>query len=234
MTFFARLLCVILLLALAACAAPIPSSGTNDPFEAANRAQFDANLRLMGGGDSAPRPNPLRRRVINLGDTLGLPSTIANDVLQLRPHHAVENALRLAINATIGLGGLFDPASRVGVHGRRSDFGETLHRWGIEEGAYLVLPLVGPSNQRDALGMAVDLAIDPLRFVLPSRDYGWSLALRGAGRVASAVENADLLDANVIATADPYAQARLLYQQTRRYHLGIASEDDVIDPYADF
>lgn len=234
MTFIARLLLATLVLALAACGGRVPPAGANDPFEAANRAQFDANLRLMGGGETAPRPSPLRRRLINLGDTLGLPSTIANDLLQFRPHHAVENSLRLALNATIGLGGLFDPASRIGVHGRHSDFGETLHRWGIEEGAYLVLPVLGPSNQRDAMGMIVDLAIDPLRIALPSRDFGWSMAVRAGGRLASAIENADLLDANVIATADPYAQARLLYQQTRRYHLGIASEDDVIDPYADF
>lgn len=181
-----------------------------------------------------PRPSPFRRALVNVGDLLGTPSSILNDILQLRPDRAVENALRMTLNATVGLGGILDPASHLGLHGRRSDFGETLHRWGVGEGAYVVLPLFGPSTERDAAGLVVDLAIDPLRFVLLPRELGWSLALRGAGQFASAAENVDLLDANVMSTADPYAQARLLYLQSRRYHLGVENEDEFIDPYADF
>ncbi len=216
-----------------------PAPGVNDPFEATNRARFEQNMALTGAlgaddGDEAPRPRPLRRMVRNFGANLGLPSTILNDLLQLRPHHATENTVRLAINTTVGLGGLFDPASRIGIHGRRSDFGETLHRWGVGEGAYVVLPLYGPSTERDTLGLVVDMAIDPLRFVLPGSEYGWSLAARNAARLADAAEYSDILDANVINTADPYAQARLLYLQTRRYHLGVEVEEEVIDPYADF
>jgi len=97
-----------------------------------------------------------------------------------------------------------------------------------------VLPLIGPSTERDAAGMVVDLALDPLRPLLGRSEYHGSLLARGAARVASLAENADLLDANVIDTADPYEQARLLYLQTRRYHLGIEIEEEIIDPYADF
>ena len=89
-------------------------------------------------------------------------------------------------------------------------------------------------GNRDALGLAVDMVIDPLRFALPSGDYDWTLAARGAARFADAAEYADIIDANVINTTEPYLQARLLYLQTRRYHLGIQAEDDIIDPYADF
>lgn len=231
---------------LAGCAtAPLPPE-PNDPYESTNRAWFDTNLRLSGAfgdedgraagedGAEAPRRHPIRRLVSNFGANLGLPSTILNDLLQLNGAHAAENTLRLVVNTTVGLGGLFDPASHMGLHGRSSDFGETLHFWGVGEGAYVVLPLLGPSTERDALGMVVDLALDPLRFVLPRDEFGWSLAARAGARLADAAEYADLLEANVINTADPYAQARLLYLQTRRYHLGVEAEDEIIDPYADF
>ena len=257
-----RLGALVLLLAGAAagCArAPAPS-GLNDPYEATNRAWFNNNLSLMSsvtGRDDdaetpattedttqagaapapveAPREGGRFRRIVgNFGANLGLPSTILNDLLQVRPDRAAENTVRLVINSTIGLGGLFDPAARMGVHGRRSDFGETLHVWGMGEGAYMVLPVYGPSTERDALGLVVDTIIDPLRVILPQPELTYGSAARLAGRLAEAAEYSDLLDANVINTADPYAQARLLYLQTRRYHLGVEAEDDFIDPYADF
>lgn len=232
---------------VAACGrAPAPS-GTNDPYESTNRAWFERNLALMEGftpepetGMTAdapaepPSPRHLFRLVGNFGANLGLPSTILNDLLQIRPDRAAENAIRMVVNSTIGLGGLFDPAGRLGIHGRRSDFGETLHRWGVGEGAYVVLPFFGPSTERDSAGLVVDMLTNPLRFALPNPEYGWSTAARLAGRLAEAAEYSDIFDANVINTADPYAQARLLYLQTRRYHLGIETEDEIIDPYADF
>jgi phospholipid-binding lipoprotein MlaA len=251
-------------LALAGCSLGPAASGTNDPHESVNRYWFERNMALAGafdGGDGAPietatdaemetidaemaapeTPSPaapqrsgLRRLVSNFGANLGQPSVILNDLLQIRPDRATENTIRLVINTTIGLGGLFDPAGAMGIHGRHTDFGETLFRWGVGEGAYVVLPVLGPSTQRDAFGMLVDLAIDPLRHALRSDEFTYSLGARAAARFADAAEYSDLLDANVINTADPYAQARLLYLQTRRYHLGAAAEDEIIDPYADF
>ncbi|MFN4098869.1 MAG: VacJ family lipoprotein, partial [Pararhodobacter sp.] len=241
-----------LLVALAGCARPPAPTGVNDPFETTNRAWFQNNMALTsavtGSRDDratdgatdpdvaaeAPRPRPFLRIISNFGGNLGLPSTILNDLLQVRPARAAENTLRLVVNTTVGVGGLFDPAGRMGLHGRRTDFGETLHRWGVGEGAYVVLPLVGPSTERDSVGLVVDMAINPLRFLLPDPELGWSTAARIAGRVAVAAEYSDVIDANVMNTADPYAQARLLYLQTRRYHLGIEAEDEVIDPYDDF
>lgn len=210
-------------------AAPVAA----DPIDAEGA---DAPEADQGGVDPvvAPRPvSPFRRVVSNFGSNLGVPSTILNDLLQIRPDRAAENTLRLVINTTVGLGGLFNPAGAMGLHGRTSDFGETLHRWGVGEGAYMVLPVLGPSTERDALGQIVDVALNPLRFVLTEPELAWSTAARLAGRFADRAQYADILDANVINTADPYAQARLLYLQTRRYHLGIVNEDEVIDPYAE-
>ena len=224
---------------VAGCALGPRESGVNDPFEQANRARFDRNLALGAalagdGGESGPVAAPLRRTVARFGDNLGIPGTVVNDVLQIRPDRAMENTLRFVINSTVGLGGLFDPAARIGLHGRHSDFGETLYRWGVGEGAYVVLPLLGPSTERDALGTLVDLALDPWNFYNGGRHAPAAFVAQQGGRLAGAAEYADILDANVIDTTDPYAQARLLHLQTRRYHLGAQAEEDIIDPYADF
>lgn len=218
-----------------------PAGGIDDPFEDANRAQFAANLRLDAalsgdepGTGGAPASRAALERVRGVAETLSLPGTVANDLLQLRPDRAIHHSLRFAVNATFGLGGLFDPAGAIGLHGRSTDFGETLHVWGIGEGAYLVLPVLGPSTQRDAFGMAVDLALDPVGWVLPRGEWAATLAVRAAGLAATRVVYSDLLDANVMQSADPYAQARLLFLQNRRYHLGATAEEDFIDPYAEF
>ncbi|MCW1931539.1 MlaA family lipoprotein [Pararhodobacter zhoushanensis] len=249
------LMALVLVGLVAGCASPTVAPGFNDPFESTNRAWFEHNMALSGaltGGDEpapavapvtdattvvAPAPHRssrFRRIVGNFGGNLGQPSVILNDLLQVRPDRAVENTLRFVINTTVGLGGLFDPAGHMGIHGRSTDFGETLHRWGAGEGAYMVLPVFGPSTERDTAGLVVDAFINPLRFVLPQPESSLTSIARIGGRLADAAEYSDILDANVINTADPYAQARLLYLQTRRYHLGIEAEDEIIDPYADF
>jgi len=234
-----RLLLVLALpLAMSACARPPVTAAPNDPFEATNRARFEANAALTQAilpardPEAAPRPpSPALRVLRNVGANLSIPGTVVNDLLQLRPDRAVENTLRFALNSTVGLGGVFDVATPAGLPGRRSDFGETLHRWGMGEGAYVVLPILGPSTERDTLGLAVDLLIRPWDGVVTAQEARAITALRWAGRAADMAANADLLDANVMRSADPYAQARLLYLQTRRYHLGIATEDDAFDPY---
>lgn len=232
-----RMALCALALVLAGCTAPTPSGTPNDPFEATNRAWFETNLALdralSGPERTEPRrePSPALRLVRNVAGNLGTPSTVLNDLLQLRPDRAMENTLRFAINSTVGLAGLFDPAGAIGLHGRRSDFGETLHRWGVGEGAYVVLPLLGPSTERDAVGMVVDALLNPWDFAVPARTSRAITAIRWAGRLADRAEYADLIDANVMRTEDPYAQARLLYLQARRHHLGVETEDDSFDPY---
>lgn len=234
---------LLLVAALAAgCArAPAPA-GVNDPFESTNRAWFETNLALdrvvspvteragSAGGDSRGG-SVIRQGVRNFGSNLSIPSTVVNDVLQVRPDQAIQNTLRFAINSTIGLAGLFDPAGAMGLHGRSSDFGETLHRWGVGEGAYMVLPVLGPTTERDALGMVVDSVLNPWDYVVSPREGRAITVARWAGRAADRAEYADVIDANVMQSTDPYTQARLLFLQTRRYHLGVESADDVFDPY---
>ncbi|MGY6534863.1 MAG: MlaA family lipoprotein [Pararhodobacter sp.] len=249
----AALVLAAVLAVVSACSPRPADTETHDPFETVNRAWFDRNLALASAlqrpsdtadalhSADAPTMTPaptggdvLQRRVRRFGSNLSHPRYVVNDLLQLRPDRAAENAWRFVINSTIGLGGLFDPAAAMGLQGRPTDFGETLHRWGANEGAYVVLPFFGPSTERDAAGMVVDLMLDPLRHVLPGREHAAASAARLAGRLADQAAFSDVIDANVMRSEDPYVQARLLFLQARRHHLGMESEDDFIDPYADF
>jgi phospholipid-binding lipoprotein MlaA len=234
------LLPVLAALVLAAACSPRPVGvSVHDPFERVNRAWFDTNLALdravtPGAADPGPPPpSALRQAVRNVAANFSTPRYVVNDLLQGRPDRGLENAARFAINSTVGLAGLFDPARAIGLEGRYNDFGATLHAWGVDEGAYKVLPFFGPSTERDAAGMVVDALLDPLNLVFGPGERLGAFALRQAGRVAERIEYGDVLDATVMGSEDPYAAARLLYLQNRRHFLGEPTEEQFIDPYAD-
>lgn len=233
---------------LSACGVATDPNGINDPFEPTNRKVHAFNKgvdRALVGPASEGYgvvPEPLKRAVGNVADTLDLPGDIANNLLQLRLVAAAENTLRLGVNLTFGLAGTLDVSSELGLQGRPTDFGETLHVWGVGEGPYLELPLVGPSTTRDTVGMAVDIALDPLRSILPEKEATAATVLKLFSRLGDRDRFSDTVDSLLYDSADSYAQARLLYLQNRRFQLGKgkggslsngASEDDFIDPYAD-
>lgn len=226
------------------CGAP-NASGINDPFEPTNRKVHSFNKgvdRALVGPASKGYgivPEPLKRAVGNVADTLDLPGDIANNLLQLRIFAAAENTLRLGVNLTFGLAGTIDVSSELGLQGKPTDFGETLHVWGVGEGPYVELPLIGPSTARDTVGMAVDVALDPLRAILPTKEANAALALKLFSRLGDRDRFSATVDSLLYESADSYAQARLLYLQNRRFQLskgGAAAGDDddgFIDPYAD-
>lgn len=229
---------------LSACAAPPAATGINDPFEPANRKVHAFNKgvdRALVGPASKGYgivPEPVKRAVGNVADTLDLPGDIVNNLLQFRLADAGQNSVRLLANLTFGLGGLIDFASYAGVEGKPTDFGETLHVWGVGEGPYMELPLAGPSTARDTVGMAVDLALDPLRLALPRKEANAATILKLMSRLGDRDRFSDTVDSLLYDSADSYAQARLLYLQNRRFELGqdsgaATSDDGFIDPYAD-
>jgi phospholipid-binding lipoprotein MlaA len=233
---------VLAVLALLAGCGPAPApEGINDPYEKGNRLTHRFNLavdsnvvrpvsRLMGDGTG-----PVSRAAGNFAQNLGTPSDVANDLLQFRIGHAAHNTLRFLVNTTIGLGGLFDPATAMGAPAKKTDFGETLHVWGVGEGAYVELPLLGPSTQRDALGSAVGLVMDPMNFVLPRPESYYGTAAKGISRLSDRARYSGTLDSILYESADGYAQMRLLYLQNRRYELGqtTGSDAEFVDPYED-
>jgi phospholipid-binding lipoprotein MlaA len=233
---------------LTACAGSSGADGVNDPYEPTNRAIHNFNKgvdRALVGPASKGFgivPEPAKRAVDNVADTLDLPSDIVNNLLQLRVGDAGQNTLRLATNLTFGVGGLFDFSSAIGLEGKPTDFGETLHVWGVGEGPYLELPLLGPSTTRDAVGMVVDIAMDPVRQILPEDEATAATVIRLLARLGDRDRFSETVDSILYESADSYAQSRLIYLQNRRFELGQeggaeggagASDDDFIDPYED-
>jgi phospholipid-binding lipoprotein MlaA len=239
--FATRCLAVGCLGLMVACTRPVPSAEINDPFEKENRSMHAFNVGLdrkllkpaaekVAGAGTGPAAMGLKHFVENLEG----PRDVVNNVLQLRLGRAVHNGLRFAINTTIGLGGIFDPATAMGAEAKHTDFGETLYIWGVGEGHYLELPVLGPSTSRDALGKVVDYAIDPVSiFVKAPESYAVATA-KLADTVESRARHADIVDSILYDSADSYAQARLLYLQNRRYELGqTVSDANTIDVYED-
>lgn len=232
------------LLVLAGCAQKPAPAGFNDPMEAQNRQIHAFNLgvdkallRPASSGYDKALPGPLKQGVSNFAGNLDAPGDVVNNLLQGRPHHALENTLRFALNTTVGIGGLFDPATALGVAGKSTDFGETLHVWGAGEGNYVEFPLIGPTTERDLVGTAVDVVLNPLRYVLPTREGNIATGAKVASRLGDRARYSDTLDSVLYDSADSYAQARLLYLQNRRYELGqtsgAAGDDAFLDPYED-
>jgi phospholipid-binding lipoprotein MlaA len=144
-----------------------------DPFEGLNRSLYRFNARvddyLLNPAVNAYHfvvPRPLRAGIRNFFINLGGLRVLVNEILQVRPRAAVETTGRLLVNTTIGIGGLLDPATALGIPLHDEDFGQTLGRYGVPRGPYLVLPVLGPSTLRDAPGRAVDALnmtiVDPL------------------------------------------------------------------------
>jgi phospholipid-binding lipoprotein MlaA len=147
-----------------------------DPFERTNRtiykfnAQFDRYVYLpVVRAYRFVTPRFVRTRVGNFFQNLGEVTTFANSVLQGKVEKAAPTLFRFMLNSTVGLFGLFDPASGLGLKLEKEDFGQTLGHWGVADGPYIVLPILGPSNLRDTVGTGVDFAYEyGLLSTLPS------------------------------------------------------------------
>ncbi|MEN8834143.1 MAG: VacJ family lipoprotein [Pacificibacter sp.] len=220
-------------LTLTACSAPSSSQGPNDPLETVNRKTYEANVEIdravikpVATAYGTVVPDPLRKGLSNVSDTLGLPGVVINDILQFKLGDALHNTTRFALNATLGLAGLLDPASDIGLEERDSDFGETLHTWGFGEGAYLVLPVYGSSTTRDTVGLIADFALDPLGTVLDPAVSTAATGLQVAQIADTRYRYSDIYESIIYDSADGYAQLRLTYLDRRRFELGAAAPQE--------
>jgi phospholipid-binding lipoprotein MlaA len=224
-----------LVLSLAACATPPTDpaaraefEATNDPLEPLNRRVFDFNLFLdrvlikpVAEGYRDVLPDKARTAIRNFLTNLGEPVIFANDMLQGQFKRANDTAGRFLLNSTFGIGGIFDLANGSGLEKQSGDFGQTLYSWGVPDGPYLVLPIFGPSNPRDAGGMVADGFMDPFGYLAGA--YGAAnsstisrMAASGVDLRSRNIETFDELQRNSI---DFYAALRSLYRQHRASEL---------------
>lgn len=200
---------------------PYASAPTYDPLEPVNRAvyvfndRFDRYLaRPVARGYRVVVPRPVRRGVSNFFANLWEPSIMVNNLLQGKFGHAASDLTRFLTNSTLGVLGLFDVASGMGLERHNEDLGQTLGVWGFGEGPFLVLPFFGPSNIRDGVGLYGDLQLYPPTHLTDE-------STRWAVYVLDAVDTrARLLDAGDIleqaAGEDPYVFVREAYLLRRR------------------
>jgi phospholipid-binding lipoprotein MlaA len=222
-------------MAVSACATPPTDpvaraefDKTNDPFEPTNRKILDFNLFLdrilikpVAEGYRWAVPEFGRNRMRNFLDNLGEPVIFINDSLQGEFSRANTTAGRFLFNSTFGIGGLWDQASKIGMEKQSGDFGQTLYSWGVPDGPYLVLPILGPSDPRDAIGLGVDSYMDPFFWGLTVHYGATSAGLyrwvaTGIDERSRNIESFDEIQKNAI---DLYAQLRSLWRQ----HCGTAS-----------
>jgi phospholipid-binding lipoprotein MlaA len=207
---------------------------TNDPLEPTNRVFYAINngldtvlLRPAAQAYRFVLPQPVRNGVHNVLANLGTPVLLGNDILEAKPRRAGDTAMRFLINTTVGVVGVFDVAKDWGYPSHDSSFGTTLALWGVPEGPFLFLPVLGPSNPRDAVGFGVDTAMDPFTWVgqgAAVRALGWSRYALSA--VDSRERVLDAVDQIKKTALDPYATFRSLYRQHRESEIQRVREDN--------
>jgi phospholipid-binding lipoprotein MlaA len=236
---FAGLLAVV----LTGCARPPPaddpdavaeSRQTNDPLEPTNRVFYAVNngidtvlLRPAAQAYRFAVPGPVRTGVHNFLTNLGMTVQLSNDVMQGKPRRAGDSTMRFLINSTIGFVGVFDVATGLGYPDHDTDFGLTLANWGVSDGPFLFLPVLGPSNPRDFAGFGVDMLQDPFTWVGATpglQEFNW--AKFGLNALDSRERYLDPVDQIKKTALDPYATFRSLYRQHRAGQVKEMREDN--------
>ncbi len=210
----------------------------NDPFEGANRVVFDVTLAVdravakpVATAYRDVLPVEVRDMVRNFLNNLKSPVIFANDILQGEADRAGVTFVRAIVNTGIGLGGLFEVAEEWGYEGHSEDFGQTLAVWGVGEGPYLMIPLLGPSNPRDLVGRGIDSIFDPLSYVQWGDESYVPYVRAGVDIIDLRSRNIETLDDVERTSADFYGAARSLYRQSRENEInnGMAEIEELPD-----
>lgn len=214
---------LLVAVAAAGCAsAPAGEPAEHDPWEPMNRGLYAFNEGLdkisfkpLAKGYVKVIPTPVRRSVTNFSRNLRAPGSAINNFLQGKPAHGFQELARFFVNSTIGIGGLFDIASRSGVEAHPEDFGQTAAVWGIPSGPFVMLPFFGPRTLRDAATLPLDIAVDPLRYYDDDtvRISLWLL------RLVDVRARLLPLEGLMEDSADPYISVRESYLQNREFEI---------------
>ncbi len=226
---------------LPACASLPPGTerDSRDRFERFNRSVYVFNDTLdravakpVARAYAKVTPAPVRTGVGNFFKNLAYTTVILNDLLQGKGVQFLTDTTRLLVNTTIGIGGLFDPAAQMGLAAHDEDFGQTLGKWGVPSGPYLVIPIFGPSTVRDGFGLVADHFSEPDTYLIDD----WKA--QAGVTVASLIDTrAALLSTDDLITNsfDPYAFMRNAYLQRREFQMkdGAASSEDEFEIFED-
>jgi phospholipid-binding lipoprotein MlaA len=231
---------VVLALSLSACVTLPPNSprAPQDPWESWNRGVYKINDKLDRAiakpvAQTYVRvvPSPIRTGVSNFFANLNTPTVMINDALQGKPLAAANDLARFLLNSTVGLAGLLDPATPAGLARNEEDFGQTLGHWGVHPGPFVELPILGPSDLRDAPAKIVDTYTNPRQYI--HNDYiKYGLWLPSLIDTRAALLS---LDETLKHVYDPYAFIRDAYLQRRAYLIsdGKVTEEPLVDPGED-
>jgi phospholipid-binding lipoprotein MlaA len=208
-----------------------------DPWEAFNRKIYAFNdfadryfMKPVAKGYQKVTPNPLKRGISNFFSNLSYPLVAVNQLLQGKFRQSASDAGRFIVNTTLGVGGLFDPATPAGLPSHDEDFGQTFAKWGVHAGPYLVLPFLGPSTVRDGVGSALNFYAQPVRYLVDDEETRYSLTALNFIQI-----RASLLDTEQFLGGDRYVFMRDAYLQRRDYliHDGQVKDDFLDDDTGD-
>lgn len=197
----------------------------NDPFESINRVTSGFNRIFrkvvadpLVSGYQAVTPDPLEKAISNFASNLTEPLTAASSLLQGDNERASRATERFVINTTAGFAGISDPATDMGIEQRREDLGQAAGKAGMDGGAHIVLPIIGPSNMRDVTGDVLTTLVNPLHTAISAANAGTDYA-----------KNKDEINAITEKSVDPYIAERDAYEQNRNYKInnGAAAMEDI-------
>jgi len=217
--------------ALSGCASTGEDSNPQDPWEGFNRGVYQFNdtldryaLKPIAQGYDTVTPDPVQDGVGNFFSNLGEIRTVLNSILQWQWGNAGTASGRFLTNTILGVGGVFDPATRMGLNENEEDFGQTLGVWGFDSGPYLVLPILGPSTVRDTSGLPADLYTYPITYI---EDDKWRYGLTFLRFVDL---RAGLLEQEKLIQGDRYSFIRDAYLQRRQFE--VTNGETGADPFA--
>ena len=193
-----------------------------DPWERLNRSVYAVNdvadravTKPIARGYTAVLPEPVRQGITNFSRNLLTPLYSVNNFLQGKPREGMGELIRLAVNSTVGIGGIFDVAAMNGLESHPEDFGQTAAVWGVPAGPYVVIPFLGPSTLRDAVLLPLDLQLDPLYHYDDASVRDRLYVLRLINLRANLLPLDDLLKDS----ADPYVTMRESFLQNREFEI---------------
>jgi len=213
------------------------NTNPRDPLEPMNRKVMQFNdgvdavvLKPVATAYKEGIPPLVRTGVSNFFGNLSDAWSFVNSALQFKFQNAAENFMRLNVNTIFGLGGILDIASELNIERHREDFGQTLGRWGVPAGPYIVLPLLGPSTLRDTAALPIDRKADPVRQVNPAVDRNSLYGLRAVDARSNLLRVGTVLEE---AALDKYSFTRDAYLQKRRAEVTEKKDSDGEEPRQD-